>query len=157
MKYVDYLNPTKGKKRERLKHYPRGRNARRGYGDFTEPNSVILPANEAKKLTEHEHIALRHEIKIVNASSTIFSGKEDLRYHGFSYYYTTNEVFWNSIIANGQTKEKNFCEVESAPPVTALEPQTTEISEDYNDEDDRDNSGWADYVYEHFTMLHRRC
>lgn len=118
VKYLEYLNPVSKKKRDRLKFYPRGRKARQGYGDFEEPNKVILPADEAKKLTEREHIALRHEIKIVNASSTISSGKEDVKYHGFTYYFTRNEALWNAIISD----RNDFCESETAPQITDLQP-----------------------------------
>lgn len=121
-KYLDYLNPVSKKKRARLKYYPRRRNARRGYGNLTEPNSVILTASEAKRLTECEYVALRHEIKILNASSTIFSGKEDVRVHNFTYYYTTNEDLWNSIIVNGRVEQNIFCEAESTPPTTDSQP-----------------------------------
>lgn len=152
-KYLDYLNPVSKKKLDRRKHYPRGRRARQGYGDFESPNTAVLPMNEAKKLTEHEHIALRHEIKILNASSTVSKKKEDLKFHQFTFYYTVNKNFWNSIIANGQTEEKIPCDVKSVPPITAPEPQSCE----YECEDDRDCSGWSDYVYDHFTVLHRRC
>lgn len=124
VKYLEYLNPVSKKKRDRLKYYPRRRNARRGYGDFTKPNSAILPASEAKKLTDCEYIALRREVKILNASATIFSGKEDVAVHNFTYYYTTNEVFWNAIIAAGQSEKNNSSEVESAPPVTDPESQS---------------------------------
>ncbi len=161
IKYLDYLNPVSKKKRDRLKFYPAKKKARQPYGNTEIPKKIIMPASEAKKLTEHEYIALRHEIKIVNTSSTIFSGKEDLRYHGFSYYYTTNKDFWNAIIANGQSEKNNLCRDEFVPPITAPEPQicraTSDGYEDEYDDEERDNSGWSDYVYEHFTMLHRRC
>ncbi len=157
IKYLDYLNPVSKKKRDRLKFYPNKKKARQKYGETEKPKKVIMSAIEAKKLTEHEHIALRHEIKILNASNTVFDKEENLKLHNFTYYFSTNEDFWNSIIANGQSENNNSCEVESVHPVTAHEHQTREISEDYDDEDDRDNSGWADYVFEHFTMMHLRC
>lgn len=122
VKYLGYLNPVSKKKVDRLKHYPRGRRARQGYGDYENPNKVVLPASEAKKLTEREHITLRHEIKIVNASSTIFRGKEDVKYHAFTFYYTINEALWNAIIENGQSEKTDFCEGEIAPPLTDLQP-----------------------------------
>ncbi|MBQ3138147.1 MAG: hypothetical protein IJB68_01370 [Ruminococcus sp.] len=103
IKYLDYLNPVSKKKRDRLKFYPNKKKARQKYGETEKPKKVILSANEAKKLTEREHIALRHEIKILNASSSVFEKKEDLKLHNFTYYYTRNEALWNAIIANGQS------------------------------------------------------
>ena len=102
IKYVDYLNPVSKKKRSRLKFYPNRKKSRGKYGETEKTKKVIMPASEAKKLTECEHTALRHEIKIVNASSTIFSGKEDLKFHQFTYYYTKNDGFWSSIIEAGK-------------------------------------------------------
>lgn len=122
VKYLDYLNPVSKKKRDRLKFYPYKRRARENYGDLKEPKRVIMPASEAKKLTEREHIALRHEIKIVNASSTIRSGKEDLKFHQFTYYFSIDEVLWNAILENRESENNDYSGIETAPPLTDLQP-----------------------------------
>lgn len=123
-KHLEYLNPVSKKKRERLKFYPYKKKARQFYGDLEVPKEIIMPASEAKKLTKCERHALRHEIKILNASNTVFTGKEDLKYHGFSYYYTTDETFWNAIVADGQAEKNSMSEAENAPPTTEPESQS---------------------------------
>lgn len=157
VKYIDYLNPVSKKKRDRLKFYPNKKKARQKYGETEKPKKVIMSAREAKKLTEYEHAALRHEIKILNASNTAFDKSESLKLHNFTYYFSTNENFWNSIIACGQTEKNNSCERESTPPVTEPNKAVTSASFDYDDEEERDSSRWSDYVYEHFTLLHYHC
>lgn len=122
VKYIDYLNPESKKKRDRLKFYPNKKKARQKYGETETPKKIIISANEAKKLTEHERIALRHEIKILNASSTVFEKKEDLKLHNFTYYYTRNEALWNAILENRESEKNDFCESETAPPLTELQP-----------------------------------
>lgn len=123
-KYLEYLNPVSKKKRKRLKFYPHRKKARQFYGNLEAPKEIIMPASEAKKLTECERPALRHEIKILNASNTVFDKAESLKLHNFTYYFSTNENFWNSIIENGLVEQNNLCEAESAPIVTVPEPQT---------------------------------
>lgn len=156
-KYLDYLNPVSKKKRGRLKFYPYKRRARQFYGDYESPNGVIMPSCEAKKLTKCERPALRHEIKILNASNTVFEKEESLKLYNFTYYYTTSKKLWDAIIMNEQSEENNFCERESTSPVTAPNEAVTSVFYDYDDESERDNSRWSDYVYDNYTVLHLRC
>lgn len=122
VKYINYLNPVSKKKRDRLKFYPNKKKARQKYGETEKPKKIIMSAIEAKKLTECERPALRHEIKILNASSTVFEKKEDLKLHNLTYYYTRNEALWNVIIEDRQSEKTDFCESEIPPPLTDLQP-----------------------------------
>lgn len=157
VKYLDYLNPVSKKKRDRLKFYPNKKKAKQKYGETETPKKIIMSASEAKKLTECERPALRHEIKILNASTTVFSGKEDLKLHNFTYYYTKNESFWDAITDNGKLEKNDLSTDEFAPTITDPEPQSRDCECDYDDEDDRNNSRWSDYVYDNYTVLHLRC
>lgn len=110
VKVIDYLNPNSAKKRDCLKYYPFKRKATMRYGDTSKPEKVIMTANESKKLTETEHINLRRETKILNASSTLTNKAEDVKVHNYQYYYSTCIELLRSIIADVETAEKNIFE-----------------------------------------------
>lgn len=110
VKVIDYLNPTSAKKRDCLKYYPFKRKAIKRYGDTSKPEKVIIAAKESKKLAETEHINLRRETKILNASSTVFGKVEDVKVHNYQYYYSTSQELLRSIIADVETAEKSIFE-----------------------------------------------
>ncbi|MDD6098209.1 MAG: hypothetical protein PUB66_05725 [Oscillospiraceae bacterium] len=152
VKVIDYLNPTSAKKRDCLKYYPHKRKATKRYGDTSKPDKVIIPANESKKLTENEHINLRRETKILNASSTLFNKVEDVKVHNFQYYYSTSEELLRSIIANGDkgTNENKSSKADVETTKVIVDETENIKIEDYSE---RDNSGWHDYKYD-WCMAH---
>lgn len=141
IKVINYLNPTSKKKKDRMKYYPLSSQPIRSFGKTSEPKKAITTYETAKKITGSEKPAMRKKVTVIDAEikAVLFEVSE--------YYFDCN------IITYQRQCEYNISEnVEKSNKENNDFTLQTNIESD-NENYERDNSSWQDYIYD-WCMAH---